>query len=139
MSQSTSQTISQIISTPSNKKTLEEWLNSDNIHLRYQCLLRDYGLGTLVHDKDVAIRMKMAELGKKLDVLIHDENKYVRAEVARQGYGLNVLMNDENFLVRTAVAEQKYGLDVLINDEDGYVRAHALENMDILTRTKTNP
>lgn len=79
MSQSTSQTISQIISTPSNKKTLEEWLNSDNIHLRYQCLLRDYGLDTLVHDKDVAIRMKMAELGKKLDVLIHDENKYVRA------------------------------------------------------------
>lgn len=89
MSQSTSQTISQITNTPSNKKTLEEWLNSDNIHLRYQCLLRDYGLDTLVHDKDVAIRMKMAELGKKLDALIHDENKYVRAKVARQGYGLD--------------------------------------------------
>lgn len=117
MSQSTSQTISQIISTPSNKETLEEWLNSDNIHLRYQCVLRDYGLDTLVHDKDVAIRMKMAELGKKLDVLIHDANTYVRAEVARQGYGL----------------------DVLVNDEDGYVRAYALENMDISTRMKTNP
>lgn len=48
-------------------------------------------------------------------------------------------MNDENFLVRMAVAKQKYGLDVLVNDEDGYVRAYALENMDILTRTKTNP
>jgi hypothetical protein len=75
-----------------DEETLEEWLNSDNIHLRYQCLLRDYGLDTLVHDKDVAIRMKMAELGKKLDVLIHDENKYVRAEVARQGYGLDRLL-----------------------------------------------
>lgn len=56
MGQSTSQTISQIISTPSNNETLEEWLNSDNIHLRYQCVLRDYGLDTLVHDEDHRVR-----------------------------------------------------------------------------------
>lgn len=72
MSQSTSQTISQIISTPSNEETLEEWLNSDNIHLRYQCLLRDYGLDTLVHDKDVAIRMKTTELEQKSLSMVTD-------------------------------------------------------------------
>ena len=129
MSQSTSQTISQIISTPSNEETLEEWLNSDNIHLRYQCILRDYGLDTLVHDRDVAIRMKMAELGKKLDVLIHDENKYVRAEVARQGYGLDRLVDDKEAFVRATVAQQGYGLNFLIHDNSYIVRETAEATM----------
>lgn len=100
MSQSTSQTISQIINTPSNKKTLEEWLNSDNIHLRYQCLLRDYGLDTLVHDEYHRVRTEVAKHGYGLDILIHDENKYVRGAVAEQGYGLDVLIHDKTAWVR---------------------------------------
>ena len=59
-----SQSTSQITNSPVDNKTLEEWLNSDDVNLRYQCLLRNYGLDTLVHDRSVAIRMKMAELGK---------------------------------------------------------------------------
>lgn len=47
-----------------DKKTLEEWLNSNDVHLEYKCLLHDYGLDTLVNSKNVAIRMKMAELDK---------------------------------------------------------------------------
>lgn len=106
-----------------DEKTLEEWLNSDNIHLRQECLLRDYGLDTLVHDRDVAIRLKMAGLGKKF----HDKNKYVRAEVAEQGYGLDVLINDEDAFVRATVAQQGYGLDILIKDKLERVRAAVAE------------
>ena len=112
-----------------DEKTLEEWLNSDNIHLRQECLLRDYGLDTLVHDRDIAIRLRMAGLGKKLDVLIHDKTAWVRCTVARQGYGLDTLVCDENPWVRAAVAEQGYGLNFLIHDNSYIVRETAEATM----------
>lgn len=53
-----------------------------------------------VHDKDVTVRIAVAQQGYGLDILVNDEDPLVRAEVAFQGYALDILKNDPKYDVR---------------------------------------
>ena len=81
-----------------------------------------FKLDELVHDKEVSVRMAVANKGYGLDILINDASEDVRERVARQGYGLDKLINDDSHFVRCAVANQGYGLNKLKDDEKFFVR-----------------
>lgn len=98
-------------------------------------IMRKYGLGKLVYDENVLVRMHIAQRGYYLDILINDSDYEVRREVAGQRYNLSILINDKEWQVRAEVADQGYGLDRLIRDpHPGVRREVALQGygLDIL-------